>query len=242
MKLFILLFGVLIFFTACAPAPTINSFMECVNAGNPVMESYPRQCSANGQTFTEEIAPELHICTDEENAAEICTMDYNPVCGLVDNGIRCITTPCPSTDAVTYSNGCGACSAGALGYYRGLCEEISFVVCGGETFTGFDPEKFADDSGGICVEVCPGNYDAYMTQIGIEMCIISYNKETIEGWDICERSSTDCNCVKAYETTKEEPIENAKYRCVPEEYSERLLFRSGIDRLDEKGKQSVMIA
>ena len=33
--------------------PTIQSFQECVAAGNPVMESYPRQCAANGVTYTE---------------------------------------------------------------------------------------------------------------------------------------------------------------------------------------------
>jgi len=32
----------------------INSFEECANAGNPVTESYPRQCSNGGRTFTEE--------------------------------------------------------------------------------------------------------------------------------------------------------------------------------------------
>ncbi|MFZ1323638.1 MAG: hypothetical protein WAQ57_00575 [Candidatus Saccharimonadales bacterium] len=31
---------------------SINSFQECVNAGKPVMESYPERCSANGRTFT----------------------------------------------------------------------------------------------------------------------------------------------------------------------------------------------
>jgi hypothetical protein len=30
----------------------IYSFQACVDAGNPVMESYPEQCSANGKTFT----------------------------------------------------------------------------------------------------------------------------------------------------------------------------------------------
>lgn len=33
----------------------INNFDECVEAGNPVMESYPRQCRANGITFVEDI-------------------------------------------------------------------------------------------------------------------------------------------------------------------------------------------
>jgi eight-cysteine-cluster-containing protein len=31
----------------------ITNFEECAAAGNAVMESYPRQCRANGQTFTE---------------------------------------------------------------------------------------------------------------------------------------------------------------------------------------------
>ncbi len=33
----------------------INSFEECAAAGNPIMESYPRRCNANGETFTEVI-------------------------------------------------------------------------------------------------------------------------------------------------------------------------------------------
>lgn len=32
-------------------ASNITNFDECVAAGNPVMESYPEQCAANGQTF-----------------------------------------------------------------------------------------------------------------------------------------------------------------------------------------------
>ena len=34
---------------------SINSFDECAQAGNPVMESYPRQCRANGITYIEKI-------------------------------------------------------------------------------------------------------------------------------------------------------------------------------------------
>jgi hypothetical protein len=33
------------------PKP-INSFAECAAAGNPIMESYPERCAANGKTFT----------------------------------------------------------------------------------------------------------------------------------------------------------------------------------------------
>jgi hypothetical protein len=30
----------------------VDSFDKCVAAGNPVMESYPEQCSVNGKTYT----------------------------------------------------------------------------------------------------------------------------------------------------------------------------------------------
>lgn len=33
----------------------IDSFDDCIYSGYPIMESYPRQCSANNKTFTEEI-------------------------------------------------------------------------------------------------------------------------------------------------------------------------------------------
>lgn len=35
---------------------SITNFDECAAAGNPIMLSYPEQCSANGQTFTKDIS------------------------------------------------------------------------------------------------------------------------------------------------------------------------------------------
>jgi hypothetical protein len=32
-------------------AKSINSFEECVDAGNPVAQSYPEQCHADGKSF-----------------------------------------------------------------------------------------------------------------------------------------------------------------------------------------------
>lgn len=245
MKSFALAGIVALFFLAgCEPAFT--SFEECVAAGNPVMESYPRQCRADGQTFVEKMDEttkntEFYECTEQEKQTEACTREYNPVCAILDNSIRCITEPCASTDALTMSNDCVACSQDAIGYYQGACEEQTFVVCQ-ETFTGFDAVEHANNIGGICVDVCPGNYDGFITQIGVELCIQHYGVEEIEQWSLCHRSSDTCECVKAYETTSGEEIEDAEYRCVPDKYSERLLFRGGVDRLDEKGRQSVMIA
>ncbi len=42
------------------PGAAIESFKECVEAGYPVLESYPRQCKTpEGRTFTEEIGNEI---------------------------------------------------------------------------------------------------------------------------------------------------------------------------------------
>lgn len=43
-----------IFLAACTQVQ-ITNFEECIAAGNPAMESYPRQCKAGDVTFTEEI-------------------------------------------------------------------------------------------------------------------------------------------------------------------------------------------
>ncbi len=78
-----------------APTPassSISNFEECAAAGNPVMESYPRQCRANGQLFVEQVGAggtipagrgpsggcvpagcSSTICVDESEAANIVT-------------------------------------------------------------------------------------------------------------------------------------------------------------------------
>lgn len=48
----------------------MTNFQECVTAGNPVMESFPRQCrSRAGELFVEEVSQE-----DIDNQV-FCTMD-----------------------------------------------------------------------------------------------------------------------------------------------------------------------
>ncbi len=57
-----------------------------------------------------------------EQRPQICTMDYQPVCATRDTGVRCITTPCPSSEQKTYSNGCSACTDPAVvSYITGEC-------------------------------------------------------------------------------------------------------------------------
>lgn len=40
----------------------VTDFTSCIAAGNPVLESYPRQCAHNGQTFSEVIKNPRRIC------------------------------------------------------------------------------------------------------------------------------------------------------------------------------------
>ena len=42
-------------FIGCTQNQVISDFDDCVNAGYPIMESYPRQCSDGENTFVEEL-------------------------------------------------------------------------------------------------------------------------------------------------------------------------------------------
>lgn len=63
----------------------------------------------------------IQILAQEEPA--FCTAQYDPVCGEVDTGIRCITTPCPSPEKKTFGNACELAQAKATFLYRGVCIE-----------------------------------------------------------------------------------------------------------------------
>ncbi|KKW11315.1 MAG: hypothetical protein UY50_C0016G0007 [Parcubacteria group bacterium GW2011_GWA2_49_9] len=62
-----ILFGVILlviagvsYFLGGKNSVLVSTFSECADAGNPVMESYPRQCrTKDGQTFKEDIGNEL---------------------------------------------------------------------------------------------------------------------------------------------------------------------------------------
>jgi len=50
-----------------------------------------------------------------------CPLNYDPVCGRKDTGIRCITTPCDSTEDITYGNSCQLGADNAEFLYEGEC-------------------------------------------------------------------------------------------------------------------------
>jgi len=92
------------------PCGTIDGFEECIAAGNPVMESYPRQCrDAVGNLFVEASLEERVNCTDESRNVDACIEIYQPVCGRPMNQ--------------TFSNSCFACMDENVAYYiGGECE------------------------------------------------------------------------------------------------------------------------
>lgn len=57
-----------------------------------------------------------------EPRPEICYEVYAPVCASRDNSVRCVTTPCPSEEKVTFSNDCTACADSRVrGFVDGQC-------------------------------------------------------------------------------------------------------------------------
>lgn len=54
---FVIVIAIVLVAMQGAPEP-INSFEDCVRAGNPVMESYPPQCrTSDGRTFVGPLSP-----------------------------------------------------------------------------------------------------------------------------------------------------------------------------------------
>jgi len=74
----------------------INSFEECVEAGNPVMESYPRQCRANGKTFLS--------LTDLFDSSKNASCAADDDCRLVNSGHAFACCWAGACDEIDYSS------------------------------------------------------------------------------------------------------------------------------------------
>jgi putative hemolysin len=76
---------------------------------------YRGECPAKEATTS---GQEKHYCTPEQKKAEICTMEYRPVCGYFAENVKCIKAPC----AITGGNPCSACATENVEYWiEGEC-------------------------------------------------------------------------------------------------------------------------
>jgi hypothetical protein len=114
--LFVLMVLSLLVLSGCAVFKTCPAIAKVCPDGTGVGQHGPNcefdKCPAPaGATYCEDSRP------------EICTMDYNPVCGYLANPQQCEefwvnNQPCTKT----YSNGCSACSDTAVIYWlEGEC-------------------------------------------------------------------------------------------------------------------------
>ena len=86
---------------------------------------YTAACSSIGSPQAEDVQI-VQVCgkTCPEPRPQMCTRDYRPVCATRDTGVRCVTTPCPSTEEKTYGNACSACAdASVIAYREGACDQ-----------------------------------------------------------------------------------------------------------------------
>ncbi|MCA9642186.1 MAG: hypothetical protein H6718_21735 [Polyangiaceae bacterium] len=105
--------------TAPTPSAAPSATEEPVPSAEP-SSNPPEDAGPPGEEFTQ--------CPPRKPDAGpvMCTKEYMPVCGLVDTGVRCITTPCPSATKKTFGNKCEACGAQkVIGYTKGACEEAA---------------------------------------------------------------------------------------------------------------------
>ncbi|MBT3721243.1 DUF333 domain-containing protein [archaeon] len=215
--MFMILLTILLTLAACSQTK-ISNFEECAAAGNPIMESYPRKCSSDGQTYVEEIKrepsgrPEV-FCTAEQKAAVACTLEYAPVCGEATIEVQCIKAPCdPIVQMKTYGNACGACASGEIdSYIPGECETDT-----SETVQVANPasEYCIEQRGRLMIVDEEGGQAGY--------CNLPDGR-TCEEWALYRSEGKDC---VEYTGSQTEPSESS---CVTDEPCEEPGFEPGLE-------------
>jgi putative hemolysin len=132
------------------------------SSGNKVVN-----CNGREKLFTESSGEKKNYCTPEQKKAEICTLEYSPVCGWFNQNIKCFKYPCAST----FGNKCEACSAENVEYWTaGECPSDNNIrKCSSDTdcslvsisnccnFTAVN-NKYIDTVASvqtICTQYCP---------------------------------------------------------------------------------------
>ena len=151
---------------------TITNFEECVSAGYPVGESYPRQCFVDGKTFVEQLWRECSPLEDKS-----CTKDLQILC---------------SPDGKSKKQVAGSCSCGedakglrALGWESCPAEKTDIIYFANPLYKGWTKEEMQSHckrEGGTfneCGSACP---DSSETCIGVcaARCEFGEQPQTID--------------------------------------------------------------
>ncbi len=95
----LVLLGLGFFYFAVDEDVEITDFASCIAAGNPAMESYPRQCrdASSDRTFVEGISPtdclDMGGRTLNTVVGDVCydnETNFSPVVGFISPNICCI--------------------------------------------------------------------------------------------------------------------------------------------------------
>ena len=161
MKIYLILGMIIItlFIVGCTQEitqPTITNFEECIEAGYPAMESYPRQCSDGTNTFTEIISEEPTTYMDVSPAEAKNLIDTMPDLIVIDVSPKYDEGHIPG--AVNYYVGDGSLDAAipsldSNGKYLVYCHVDSAAILGAEKLI---------DAGFTTVYRLEGNYVAWV--------------------------------------------------------------------------------
>jgi|GEM_PF-6373725 len=104
------------------------------------------------------------------------------------------------------------------------------------------PRQDVAESG---VEKCPEGYDSYSTQNGMTTCIRHLGVADFEQMQECG-SQSECaseqSCILTVTATDGTPITDAKFRCVPQSYTNYRIQSGGARMRDKNGQQEQAIA
>ncbi|MFT7506973.1 MAG: hypothetical protein ACI92I_000110 [Acidimicrobiales bacterium] len=125
--IFLTLLAVIFFAPSPASMPSPDSILEPISTSTPA--SAPNSTSTLVEDIdivTDDKIPPVKtdtfgvVCTDKQKRAEMCTMEYAPVCGFLE--VQCVNTPCDPIPK-TFGNACSACAQGSVvSYTRGECK------------------------------------------------------------------------------------------------------------------------
>jgi hypothetical protein len=89
----------------------------CIKGKEPFHDMNGCGCQ-DMEGYQDETNMTKNLCTEKDKKAEVCTADFNPVCGWFSDEIKCTKYPC----AQNYPNSCTACTDEKVSYWtEGEC-------------------------------------------------------------------------------------------------------------------------